>query len=341
MMRCGQLGRSALQRLLVTRQSPVFFKQSARCIHSSSGAHPNYKKWAVGAVAVGVAGCFALQFLPSATSWKTKYRVLSAERALQNKQYDDAIEYLLFAIRDESDTGEAIVNLRDRLANVYLETRQWSNAVAVFKDVIKGLLLHGRKENDDAIVEISIKISKCFRKQGNERDAAIGARWAVAAMKAKLKETFTVDEKENRLALLGMGLDELAVCVEQQGDYQSALSIRFEALAAAQEMGHQHNALVALAANKVAQTLVALERLDEAEQALALACSVSSPPDVAVYLANRASVLHRLHKSIEAQDCIAQARAAAAGDADMLAGVSEVAALLQSPSAPAVPHDDH
>ena len=90
-----------------------------------------------------------------AASWTTKYRALKAERAIQNMQYEAAASILLTAIRDEDDQGEAIVNLQDRLANLYLEMGQWSHALAAFKEVIKGLLRHGRKETDNAIVEVS------------------------------------------------------------------------------------------------------------------------------------------------------------------------------------------
>ena len=54
--------------------------------------------------------------------------------------------------------GEARINVLDRLANIYYESRKWAQAEANFKDVIRGFLKHGRHEDDDAIVEISWKV---------------------------------------------------------------------------------------------------------------------------------------------------------------------------------------
>ena len=140
-----------------------------------------------------------LVFDISVVSFIVKWRLVQADKARSKGDFGKAEELLHRVLADLSANGEARINVLDRLANVYYESGQWSNAVDCFKDVIKGFLLHGRSEYDDAVVEvalplpalskraqISLKIAQCFRRMGRLEESFLGHRWCVETVKKKV-----------------------------------------------------------------------------------------------------------------------------------------------------------
>lgn len=63
----------------------------------------------------------------------------------------------------------------------------------------------GKKEDDDAILEVSIKLASMYAQQSRDEEAETGFKFCLDAMRKKVKESGGVLESDtNSLALLGL-----------------------------------------------------------------------------------------------------------------------------------------
>ncbi|XP_028328823.1 tetratricopeptide repeat protein 19, mitochondrial-like [Gouania willdenowi] len=185
------------------------------------------------------------------------------------------------------------------MANVAYVQGQLDNAEKLFKAAMSFMLAGGTPQDDNAVIEMSLKLAAIYAEQKNVEMAEHGFRFCTESLKAKLEKEQELSEeeesmrKETRL-LLGLCLDSRAryrasqLQLSQAGqDYQDALDI------CCQEQGETHPQTLVLMSD-LATILDLQGRHDDAlkliQQAVDLGRSAGHP-DQHVLLLNLAGIL--------------------------------------------------
>ena len=89
---------------------------------------------------------------------------------------------------NESFDSAGSVYVIDALANTYFELHEWEQALIFFQRTIQGFANHGKPLNDNAIIEMSLKIVQCFEHL-NKSPAIIdtGYCWCIDSARANLR----------------------------------------------------------------------------------------------------------------------------------------------------------
>lgn len=207
----------------------------------------------------------------------------------------------------QTHNNQAIIYTYSLMANLAYVQGQLDNAEKLFKAAMSFMLSGGTPQDDNAVIEMSLKLATIYAEQSKAELAEHGFRFCTESLEAKLQkqketpeeETTEEDEalrKETRL-LLGLCLDSRAryrastLHLNQAGqDYQNALNI------CRQEQGDAHPQTLVLMSD-LATILDLQGRHDDAlalvERAVDLSRSAGHP-DQHVLLGNLAGIL--LHK---------------------------------------------
>ncbi|XP_033505456.1 tetratricopeptide repeat protein 19, mitochondrial isoform X3 [Epinephelus lanceolatus] len=234
-----------------------------------------------------------------------------------------AVAFSLFSSTDEDQRDEAqrkeddmiLLLKKAKMANLAYVQGQLDNAEKLFKAAMSFMLSGGMPQDDNAIIEMSLKLATIYAEQNKVELVEHGFRFCTESLEAKLQkqeetpaEERTEEEealrKETRL-LLGLCLDSRAryraskLHLNQAGqDYQNALNI------CRQEQGDTHPQTLVLMSD-LATVLDLQGRHDDAlalvQQAVDLSRSVGHP-DQHVLLGNMAGILlhtGRLEDSVQ------------------------------------------
>ncbi|XP_062337930.1 tetratricopeptide repeat protein 19, mitochondrial [Osmerus eperlanus] len=216
------------------------------------------------------------------------------------------------ALAHKSHNTQAIIYTYSLMANLAYVQGQLDNAEKLFKAAMSFMLSGGTPQDDNAVVEMSLKLATIYAGQNKKELAEHGFQFCTESLKAKLekKETSTEEQseeqaeeakkhrKETRL-LLGLCLDSRAryMAVTQRPsqatrDYQSALKICQE------EQGETHPQSIVLLSD-LATILDQQGRYDEALPLVKKAVDLSRAaghPDQHVLMGNMAGILlHQGH----------------------------------------------
>lgn len=251
----------------------------------------------------------------------------------------------------QSHNTQAIIYTYSLMANLAYVQGQLDNAEKLFKAAMSFMLSGGTPEDDNAIVEMSLKLATIYAGQNNKELAEHGFQFCTESLEAKLEkqknvpaegqveeqseeqaEAAEMNRKETRL-LLGLCLDSRARYMavthrlsQATKDYQSALKICQE------EQGETHPQSLVLMSD-LATILDLQGRHDEALPLVQRAVELSRAeghPDQHVLLGNMAGIL--LHQG-RVDECVrlykeALELARSAGDQDavqqILDGLKEV-----------------
>lgn len=207
----------------------------------------------------------------------------------------------------QTHNNQAIIYTYSLMANLAYVQGQLDNAEKLFKAAMSFMLSGGTPEDDNAVIEISLKLASIYAEQNKPELAEHGFRFCMESLEAKLekqKEIPAEEQTEDREALrkdtrllLGLCLDSRAryrastLHLKQAGqDYQSALNI------CRQEQGDTHPQTLVLMSD-LATVLDLQGHYDDAlvlvQQAVYLSRSAGHP-DQHILLANMAGIL--LHK---------------------------------------------
>ncbi|KAM8727353.1 tetratricopeptide repeat protein 19, mitochondrial [Acanthopagrus schlegelii] len=207
----------------------------------------------------------------------------------------------------QTHNNQAIIYTYSLMANLAYVQGQLDNAEKLFKAAMSFMLSGGTPEDDNAVIEISLKLASIYAEQNKPELAEHGFRFCMESLEAKLekqKEIPAEEQTEDREALrkdtrllLGLCLDSRAryrastLHLKQAGqDYQSALNI------CRQEQGDTHPQTLVLMSD-LATVLDLQGHYDDAlvlvQQAVDLSRSAGHP-DQHILLANMAGIL--LHK---------------------------------------------
>ncbi|XP_070775090.1 tetratricopeptide repeat protein 19, mitochondrial isoform X2 [Enoplosus armatus] len=207
----------------------------------------------------------------------------------------------------QTHNNQAIIYTYSLMANLAYVQGQLDNAEKLFKAAMSFMLSGGTPQDDNAVIEMSLKLATIYAEQNKAELAEHGFRFCTESLEAKLekqKEVPAEEQKEEQEALrketrllLGLCLDSRAryrastLHLNQAGqDYQNALNI------CRQEQGDTHPQTLVLMSD-LATILDLQGRHDDAlalvQQAVDLSRSAGHP-DQHVLLGNMAGIL--LHK---------------------------------------------
>uniref|UniRef100_A0A3Q0SHS5 Tetratricopeptide repeat domain 19 n=1 Tax=Amphilophus citrinellus TaxID=61819 RepID=A0A3Q0SHS5_AMPCI len=200
----------------------------------------------------------------------------------------------------QTHNNQAIIYTYSLMANLAYVQGQLDSAEKLFKAAMSFMLAGGTPQDDNAVIEMSLKLATIYAEQNKAELAEHGFRFCMESLEAKLEKHKEVPpsaqealRKETRL-LLGLCLDSRAryrastLHLKQAGqDYQDALNI------CRQEQGETHPQTLVLMSD-LATILDLQGHHDDAlalvQQAVDLSRSVGHP-DLHVLLGNMAGIL--------------------------------------------------
>ncbi|XP_040309042.1 tetratricopeptide repeat protein 19, mitochondrial isoform X1 [Herpailurus yagouaroundi] len=217
------------------------------------------------------------------------------------------------------ETEAEIIQLlkRAKMANLAFIRGQLENAEKLFKATMSYLLGGGMQQEDNAIIEISLKLASIYAAQNRQEFALAGYEFCISTLEEKIErekelaeDILSVEEKANTHLLLGMCLDTYARYLlfskqpaQAQRMYEKALQISEEIL------GERHPQTIVLMSD-LATTLDAQGRFDEAcvyvQKASDLARQIEHP-ELHMLLSNLAAILMHRERYAQAKEIYQEA----------------------------------
>ncbi len=197
-------------------------------------------------------------------------------------------------IWEEPRILQARLYIYDCQANMALAGRQFEKAEKLFKEVMKGMLQQGISQEDNAMVEISLKLAIIFASLDRFKDAETGYKFCIDVQRKKLKASREPsDITEDDHALLGLTLDAYARFLLVQKRLSEAKACFVEALDVAKVVVGDSHAQVAVVLNNLASVEVLLKDMESAkihEQEAVRIARVSESNELASYLCNLGAI---------------------------------------------------
>ncbi|XP_068215202.1 tetratricopeptide repeat protein 19, mitochondrial-like [Palaemon carinicauda] len=134
-----------------------------------------------------------------------KRGVLAIQRAELNK----AEQLLHVALKSAQDTQnhQAITYIYDLLANVAYQREEYAKAENLFKEVLKRVLADGMAPDDNAVVEISLKLASVYASNGDYEKAVQGFHFCIGTQEGKIKKYGEANVDEDTTLLWAMSMD--------------------------------------------------------------------------------------------------------------------------------------
>ncbi|XP_032697260.1 tetratricopeptide repeat protein 19, mitochondrial [Lontra canadensis] len=217
----------------------------------------------------------------------------------------------------QSDNKKAITYTYDLMANLAFIRGQLENAEKLFKATMSYLLGGGMQQEDNAIIEISLKLASIYAAQNRQEFALAGYEFCISTLEEKIErekelaeDVLSVQERASTHLLLGMCLDTYARYLlfskqpsQAQRMYEKALQISEEML------GERHPQTIVLMSD-LATTLDAQGRFDEAcayvQRASDLARQIEHP-ELHMLLSNLAAILMHRERYAQAREIYQEA----------------------------------
>ncbi|OXB73338.1 UNVERIFIED_CONTAM: hypothetical protein H355_016992 [Colinus virginianus] len=250
----------------------------------------------------------------------------------------------LSVMKGELEEAERLLHRALRLAhqadNRKAVVYTYSTAEKLYKATMSYLLAGDMKEDDNAILEMSLKLASIYAAQKQHKLALAGYEFCILTLEEKIakqkdlpEDVLPAEEKANTRLLLGMSLDSYArylLDINQlsvaQKMYEKALQISHDV------QGETHPQTVVLM-NDLATVLDAQGHYDEAyshvKRAAELA-KVTQHPEEHMVLNNLAAILMHKKDFLQAKQVYKEAlkQAEQKGDADSVRHIQEELAEL-------------
>ncbi|XP_073705673.1 tetratricopeptide repeat protein 19, mitochondrial isoform X1 [Garra rufa] len=267
---------------------------------------------------------------------KAKYSMMTGE-------LDAANGFLHKAVRlaHQMHNNDAIIYTYSLMANFAFIQGQLDNAEKLFKAALSFMLSGGTPQDDNAVIEMSLKLASIYATQNKNELAEHGFEFCTDSLEAKIEkqkelppESLSDEERKDTRLLLGLSLDARARYLAANHrftgacrDYRHALQICQE------EQGESHPQTLVLLSD-LATVLDLQGKHDEAlvhvKKAVELG-KAAGHPDQHVLLGNMAGILMHKGEFEEAgklyQQALALAHAAGDGEAieQLQEGLKELA----------------
>eukprot|EP00042_Codosiga_hollandica_P051741 m.640658 g.640658 ORF g.640658 m.640658 type:complete len:250 (-) comp58343_c0_seq24:241-990(-) len=164
---------------------PASFTYAVNVPHTRSSASKGGRGaelWTPGAklAALGVAAFAGIAAYVQC--WKNKdglplevrLHVVNARRAITDSRFQTAITEYEDAARlmaQVCPNDRTIVFFHDAIGNLFLRLGQYDKAAEFFRSTVRGLIAHGVAQDSLEVVELSVKIARCFAKIGDVENA--------------------------------------------------------------------------------------------------------------------------------------------------------------------------
>ncbi|XP_038615831.1 tetratricopeptide repeat protein 19, mitochondrial isoform X2 [Tachyglossus aculeatus] len=239
--------------------------------------------------------------------------ILMLKRAklyIMKEEPEEAERILHEALRlaHQSGNTQAIIYTYDLMANLAFLRGQLGNAEKLFKAAMSYLLAGGMKQEDNAIIEISLKLASIYAAQNQHEFALPGYEFCISTLEKKIErereltEDDIPEEKANTHLLLGMCLDSYARYLLTRKQLPLAQKMYEKALQISRDVqGERHPQTVVLM-NDLATTLDAQGHYDDAYNYVKRASDLAKQtehPEMHMVLSNLAGIL--MHKEKFAQ----------------------------------------
>ncbi|XP_027546932.1 tetratricopeptide repeat protein 19, mitochondrial isoform X2 [Neopelma chrysocephalum] len=230
---------------------------------------------------------------------KAKLSVMKGELAEAERLLHQALR-----LSHQEDNRQAIAYTYSVMANVAFMQGQLDNAEKLYKASMSYLLAGDMKEDDNAILEMSLKLASIYAAQKQDKLAIAGYQFCILTLEEKVakqkdlpEDVLPAEEKANTRLLLGMSLDSYARYLLTVNQLPAAQKMYEKALQIANDVqGETHPQTVVLM-NDLATVLDAQGHHDEAysyvKRAAELARETQHPEEHMV-LNNLAAIL--MHK---------------------------------------------
>ncbi|XP_076829778.1 tetratricopeptide repeat protein 19, mitochondrial isoform X2 [Brachyhypopomus gauderio] len=230
---------------------------------------------------------------------KAKYNMILGELDVANGFLHKALR-----LAHQSQNTNAIIYTYVQMANLAFVQGQLDNAEKLFKAAMSFMLSGGTPEDDNAVIEMSLKLASIYASQNKRELAEFGFRFCTDSLESKLEtqqvpapDAASEEERKNTRLLLGLSLDARAryltsvkhftaacsdyrralhICLEEQGETHPQTLVLMSDLATVLDLQGKHE-----------EALVQVRRAVELGQA-------TGSPDLAVLLGNMAGIL--MHK---------------------------------------------
>ncbi|OCT91159.1 hypothetical protein XELAEV_18014215mg [Xenopus laevis] len=233
-----------------------------------------------------------------------------AKLSIMKGEMEEAEEVLHQALNlaHKSGSTRAIIYTYDLMANLALLTGKLDTSEKLFKETLMYMLNDGVQQNDNAFIEISLKLASIYATQNKKELAVAGYKFCILSLEEKLEkaaglleESLTAEEKCNTRLLLGLCLDSYGRYLLNNSSFSQAQDMYEKALKICrEEQGTEHPQSIILM-NDIA---IALEALGNHEEAFAVVKQASElarkteHPDLHVVLSNLAMILTYQGKNI-------------------------------------------
>ncbi|CAB3997214.1 tetratricopeptide repeat 19, mitochondrial isoform X5 [Paramuricea clavata] len=179
----------------------------------------------------------------------------SGKNEVTVKLYKEALQRVKILIDAEVQSHQRMSTLTtkfvfiiDQIANLLHNLGKLDEAEDYYKQTVQALISHGAKKDDDAVIEISLKLASIYAEQERHELAENGFTWCVNNARRKVNENEKFDM--NSAALLGICLESYGKYRISQRDANKAISLFTEALEISRKVfGTKHQQVVLLLNN--------------------------------------------------------------------------------------------
>ncbi|KAJ6657247.1 hypothetical protein lerEdw1_002614 [Lerista edwardsae] len=243
---------------------------------------------------------------PSGNKCRFRSRNYQVSLSIMKGELEEADQILHEAARlsHKADNKAAIIYTYDTMANLALFRGQLDQAEKLFKAAMSFLLAGGMKQDDNAVIEISLKLASIYATQNQHKLAVAGYEFCILTLEEKIVEqkdlptdALSEEEKINTRLLLGLSLDSYARYLLDHSRAALAQRMYEQALQISMEVhGEMHPQTVVLM-NDLATALDVQGRYDDAYEHVKRASELAHKtehPETHIVLNNLAGIL--MHK---------------------------------------------
>ncbi|KAG8450382.1 hypothetical protein GDO86_002873 [Hymenochirus boettgeri] len=232
---------------------------------------------------------------------KIIFLLKKAKLNIMKGEMEEAEEILHEALHlaHKSESKRAIIYTYDLMANLALLRGKLDISEKLFKQTMVYMLDGGAQQDDDAFIEISLKLACIYGTQNKNELAVAGFQFCIMSLEEKLEKELpevplSAEEKSNTRLLLGLCLDSYGRFLLNHSEFSLAQNVYEKALKICrEEQGSEHPQTVILM-NDLATVLEAKGNYDEAfsyvQQASELARKIEHPEQHVVH-SNLAMIL--------------------------------------------------
>ncbi|NWI12160.1 TTC19 protein, partial [Crypturellus soui] len=240
----------------------------------------------------------------------------------------------------EAGNAKAVVYTYSTMANVALMQGQLDNAEKLYKATMSHMLAGDTKEDDNAILEMSLKLAGIYAAQKQHKLAVAGYQFCILTLEEKIdkekdlpEDVLPAEEKANTRLLLGMSLDGYARYLLSINQLSVAQKMYERALQISSDIQGQIHPQTVILLSDLATVLDAQGHYDEAYSYVRRAADLAKEmqhPEEHMVLNNLAAILMHKEDFLQAKQVYKEAlkQAEQKGDAATVQHIQEELAEL-------------